>query len=357
MIFGWLRRRRRAKLLAEPFPGEWLPMLEALPFYAALDADERARLHPILRVIVAEKNWEGCGGLDLTDEIRVVIAAQAALLLLSIEHEYYRRVRTILVYPSAYTTGRARGGGSIVGEGSVNAGEAWYRGPVILSWDAARHGAIDPKDGRNLVFHEFAHKLDMMDGFVNGTPPLHRREDYRVWSRIMTEEFRALTEAAQKGRKTVLDRYGATNEAEFFRCPAATPNSTTCCGRTTGRIRWSACGGRPELRIRSRAPAFPARPIHPTSPLSVSSRRSFVHGFGRKASEPLDSASATPSASSTALISTSFMAESRSWPRISRTRSGPSISGMFRSMSATSAPPSLASRARASGPSAASVTA
>jgi hypothetical protein len=216
MIFSWLRRRRRAKLLLEPFPDEWRPWLEALPFYAGLDEEERQRLHPILRVIVAEKTWEGCGGLDLTDEMRVTIAAQAALLLLGIEHEYYRRVHSILVYPSAYSTGRAGGHTGIVGDDSVNAGEAWYRGPVILSWDAARHGAIDPKDGRNLVFHEFAHKLDMMDGFVNGTPPLHRREDYRVWSRIMTEEYRALTEAARKGRKTVLDRYGATNEAEFF---------------------------------------------------------------------------------------------------------------------------------------------
>ena len=216
MIFSWLKRRRRAKLLATPFPDEWRPWLEALPFYAGLDEDERERLHPILRVIVAEKNWEGLGGLDLTDEMRVVIAAQAALLLLSIEHEYYRRVKSILVYPSAYSTGRAHGGSGIVGDDSVNAGEAWYRGPVVLSWDAAHHGAIDPKDGRNLVFHEFAHKLDMLDGFVNGTPPLHRREDYRVWARIMTEEYRALTEAARKGRKTVLDRYGATNEGEFF---------------------------------------------------------------------------------------------------------------------------------------------
>jgi Mlc titration factor MtfA (ptsG expression regulator) len=216
MIFSWLRRRRRAKLLAEPFPPDWIPWLKELPFYAGLDAEERSRLHDILRVIVAEKNWEGCGGLDITDEIRVVVAAQAALLVLSIEHDHYRRVRSILVYPSAYSTGRASGGGSILAESSVHAGEAWYRGPVILSWDAALHGAIDPRDGRNLVFHEFAHKLDMMDGFINGTPPLHRREDYRVWSRIMTEEYRALTEAARKGRKTVLARYGATNEAEFF---------------------------------------------------------------------------------------------------------------------------------------------
>jgi Mlc titration factor MtfA (ptsG expression regulator) len=87
---------------------------------------------------------------------------------------------------------------------------------VVLSWDSARHGAYDPKDGRNLVFHEFAHKLDMLDGFVNGTPPLKSRNAYRIWSEVMTREFERLQDAAERRRATVLDKYGATNEAEFF---------------------------------------------------------------------------------------------------------------------------------------------
>jgi Mlc titration factor MtfA (ptsG expression regulator) len=217
MIFSWLRRRRRRKLLATPFPDPWRAWLEPLPFYAGLDDRERGRLHDILRVIVAEKSWEGCGGLDLTDEMKVVIAAQAALLVLEIDHDYYRRVKSILVYPSAYGTGMPRpGGGGVVDRGATNLGEAWYRGPVILSRDAAEHGALDPKDGRNLVYHEFAHKLDMLDGRVDGTPPLHERSDYREWARVMTEEYEILRGGARRGRRTVLDRYGATNEAEFF---------------------------------------------------------------------------------------------------------------------------------------------
>lgn len=217
MIFSWFRKRRRRKLLAEPFPEEWLPWLEGMPFYQGLEPEEREGLHDILRVIIAEKSWEGCGGLEITEEMQVVISAQAALLILHVDHDYFRRVKSILVYPTAYRPNRPGwNDGGILGEGSANAGEAWYRGPVILSWDAAEYGPIDPKDGRNLVLHEFAHKLDMMDGYIDGTPPLHRREDYAVWTRIMTAEYEALKKSSRKGRKSVLDRYGATNEAEFF---------------------------------------------------------------------------------------------------------------------------------------------
>ena len=213
--FSWFRRRRRRKLVASPFPVQWAGWLERLPFYAGLTADERGRLHAILRVILAEKRWEGCAGLELTDEMKVVISAQAALLLLEIEHDHYARVRSILVYPTAYGQGAPRRHqDGIVGEGGRSAGEAWYRGPVVLSWDSALQGAVDPKDGHNLVWHEFAHKLDMMDGYVDGTPRLHRREDYKLWTRIMTAEFENLKDRG--GRRSVLDRYGATNEAEFF---------------------------------------------------------------------------------------------------------------------------------------------
>lgn len=217
MIFSWFRHRRRRKLLAQPFPEAWATRLETLPFYERLGADERSRLHDILRVIVAEKRWEGCDGLELTEEMCVVIAAQAALLILEIEHEYFRRVREILVFPSAYRASyQQRDGSGVISEGSHNAGEAWYRGPIILSWDGVRQGAADPKDGHNLVLHEFAHKLDMLDGYVDGTPRLSGRDAYAAWTRIMTEEFKALQDAARRGRKSVLDRYGATNEAEFF---------------------------------------------------------------------------------------------------------------------------------------------
>jgi Mlc titration factor MtfA (ptsG expression regulator) len=220
MLFDWLlrpiRHARRANLLAEPFPAEWLPTVERLPFYRSLDERGQQRIRDDLRVLVAEKNWEGCGGLELTDEIRVSIAAQASLLLLNIEHEYYRYVTSILVYPAAYKTMPSHGADGLVREGQANLGEAWQRGPVILSWDDARRGAQDPKDGHNLVFHEFAHKLDMLDGAADGTPPIADKELFQRWVETMTREFTALRDAAQHGRATVLDTYGATNSAEFF---------------------------------------------------------------------------------------------------------------------------------------------
>ncbi len=217
MIFRWLKRRRRAKLLATPFPEAWRPALEALPFYEGLSDDERRRLDDILRVIVDEKHWEGLAGVDLDDEKKAIIAAQAALLILNIEHDYYKRVKTILVYPTAFESPMPRHqSGGIVSEGQRNAGEAWYRGPVILTWDGVRQGAADPKDGHNLVYHEFAHKLDMLDGYVDGTPPLHQRENYKLWRRVMSEEYQRLQDAARRGKRSVLDRYGATNEGEFF---------------------------------------------------------------------------------------------------------------------------------------------
>ena len=219
-MFDWLlrpiRHARRASLLEQPFPTEWEPYIARLPFFQALDDRGRGRVRDDLRVLVAEKNWEGCGGFTLTDEVRVTIAAQASLLLLNIEHEYYRHVTSILVYPAAYRTIPQRGADGVVREGQANLGEAWRRGPVVLSWDDAKRGALDPGDGHNLVFHEFAHKLDMLDGAADGTPPIADRALFDRWVETMTREFRALREDSARGRATVLDTYGATNPAEFF---------------------------------------------------------------------------------------------------------------------------------------------
>ncbi len=215
-LFHPLRQRARRKLLREPFPATWLPIVEKLPFYRALDERGRQRVRDIMRVLIAEKTWEGCGGLELTDAIKVTIAAQAALLLINVEHKYYRDVHSILVYPSAYKTMAKVDSAGVVRPGGANLGEAWQRGPVILAWDAALGGALDPRDGHNLVLHEFAHKLDMLDGLPDGTPPLRDRGKFAAWVKTMTAEFKTLRDATERGRATVLDEYGATNPAEFF---------------------------------------------------------------------------------------------------------------------------------------------
>jgi Mlc titration factor MtfA (ptsG expression regulator) len=219
MIFRWLKAWRRRKWLAQPFPAGWLKFLEKnVSHYRFLSALEQARLRDDLRIFVAEKRWEGCGGLQITDEIQVTIAAQACLLVLGMEHNYFDRVLSILVYPHAYRDPRdSVGPDGLIHEGSGGRlGEALYRGPVVLAWDYVRYEGQHPGEGQNVVFHEFAHQLDMLDGVINGTPPLGSRESQRRWQEVMTREFQQLIEASEHGRATLLDQYGTTNEAEFF---------------------------------------------------------------------------------------------------------------------------------------------
>ncbi len=217
MLFSWLRKRRRKKILAKPINPQWLDMIARLPFFERLSADERNRLTDLTRIFVAEKHWEGCGGLELTEEVQVLIAAQACLLILNLEHNYYKEVLSIYIYPSAYKNPQKnhRADGT-VSEGTANLGEAWRRGPVILAWDAAKQGGLCDKDGKNLVFHEFAHKLDFLNDYSAGTPPQKSQKAYARWQRIMTEGYKKLIDNSKEGRATLLDKYGTTNEAEFF---------------------------------------------------------------------------------------------------------------------------------------------
>jgi Mlc titration factor MtfA (ptsG expression regulator) len=219
MILSWLRRRRRRKIVAEPFPDGWLSHLRRnVAHYEFLSPQEQAKLRDDLRVFVAEKHWEGCGGLRMTDEIKVTVAAQACLLVLAIAHNYFERVLSILVYPHGYAApGVAGGPGGVVREmTSARLGEAHYRGPVVLSWAEVLADGRHPSGGKNLVFHEFAHQLDMLDGLIDGTPPLETPGQYRRWREVMTAEYQALRRASEHGRATLLDQYGTTNEAEFF---------------------------------------------------------------------------------------------------------------------------------------------
>jgi len=219
MLFTWLKKRRRRQLLATPFPAAWLEYLRRnVTHYAYLTEAEQARLRDDLRVFIAEKNWEGCGGLKMTDEIKVTIAAQACLLVLGIGHNYYERVKSVLVYPRAFRPAieDPLGGGLIVEPRAILLGQAHYRGPVILSWSDVLAGSRGRGQGPNTVFHEFAHQLDFLNGSIDGTPPLRDAGEYRRWREVMTAEFTRLGSDADAGRPTLLDPYGATNESEFF---------------------------------------------------------------------------------------------------------------------------------------------
>lgn len=227
-----LKRWRRRRITRRPFPPQWRAIVQrGIPLAAALPSAERSELEDLIKVFLAEKNFEGCAGLQLTDEIRITIATQACLLVLKRpDLDLYPRLGAILVYPKAYVATHAAPlfgpPGMIVHEGPQHrAGESWHSttgwgafagGPVVLSWDDARRGAFDPADGRNLVFHEFAHQLDSMDGSMNGAPLLPERSMYPQWASVMSREFNQLRHDAVRSIPTLIDTYGATNPAEFF---------------------------------------------------------------------------------------------------------------------------------------------
>jgi Mlc titration factor MtfA (ptsG expression regulator) len=221
MLLSWFTERRRRRVLETPFPEAWRAiMARDVAQWSGLDDDERERLCELVQVFVAEKHWEGCGGLALTDAIKVTIAAEACLLLLGRDHGLYGDVASILVYPSTVVPPeRPRGffaqSLEVQGAPAPLVGEAHLGGPVILVWDEVRRGARRPDDGRNVVFHEFAHKIDMLDGEVDGTPPLPDRARRADWASVCSAVYLALRENDPAIRR-VLDPYGATNEAEFF---------------------------------------------------------------------------------------------------------------------------------------------
>lgn len=185
-----------------------------------LSLEERTRLCQLVQVFVAEKNWVGAGDLELTDEIRVTIAGQACLLVLGLDHAFYANVETIIVYPSAVRPVRVDdpffAQPRVVREVMPVLGEAHHRGPVILTWNAVRRGGRHPGRASNVVYHEFAHKLDMLDGAVDGVPPIADAREYQRWVEVCTREFEALSAAVDAGKDTLLDPYGLTDVGEFF---------------------------------------------------------------------------------------------------------------------------------------------
>ncbi len=213
------RKHKREALRAEPPSKERTALVEKrFPYFKKLSEDDRKELLGHVNVFLAEKKFEGCGGLVLTDDIRVTIAAQACLLLLHREADYYPSCEVILVYPHDYqakTLERA-GGGMVIEREQGRLGESHVAGAVVLSWDAVRGGAVNMRDGHNVVLHEFAHQLDQEDGVADGAPILESRSAYKPWAKILGTEFDALKHDVDSGLDTSIDPYGATNPAEFF---------------------------------------------------------------------------------------------------------------------------------------------
>ncbi len=209
---------RRRRIVARPFPAAWREIVRRrVPLARELPPPHRQRLHRHVQVLLAEVPFVGCAGLEVDDEVRVTVAAQAALLLLG-RGGSFGNLREVLVYPGHFVVPRREpGAGGVVHEGrDVMAGQSWERGQVVLAWDAVLHGAADPHDGHNVVIHEFAHQLDQDLGGANGAPYVGRGAWQRSWAQVMGAEFDALRQRLAHGEAGVVERYGATSPAEFF---------------------------------------------------------------------------------------------------------------------------------------------
>ena len=219
-MLGFLKDRQRKRLKARPFSNEWLKIIKRnVAFFVRLAATDQAELLDHIQIFLTEKNFEGCAGQEITDEVRVTVAVQACLLLLHRKTDYFPRLLTILVYPSTYLADEQRPvTAEIWEEGkSHRAGEtARTMGSMVLAWDAVKSGAADPSDGKNVVLHEFAHQLDYENFAADGTPALATRQQQLAWREVMRTEFASLRAAEATGIPTLLDTYGATNAAEFF---------------------------------------------------------------------------------------------------------------------------------------------
>jgi hypothetical protein len=169
-------------------------------------------------VFLAEKHFEGCGGLQMTDEAQVTIAAQACVLLLHRQTDYYPNLVSILVYPTTYLVpgGQSTPDGLVAEGTQARLGESWARDVVVLAWDSVLSGAADIHDGHNVVLHEFAHQLDQESGAGDGAPVLPRRSMYVAWARVLGHDFDQLVRDTAHHHRTLIDHYGATNPAEFF---------------------------------------------------------------------------------------------------------------------------------------------
>lgn len=230
MFLAWLKHRRRNRLFRSPLPELWHRWIASnLWHWHVLSDQQRRRLSGLVQIFVAEKIFEGCDGLKVTDEIRVTIAAAACILLLGFEDTYcFDRARTILVFPAPTAQRDMRRSDGSVSEFQWLSGMVQHRGPVVLSWRDVLHDCRNDQRLNNVVIHEFAHFVDGLDGAMEGLPPFPTDDQQNQWKQVASREIKSLKERFQSDLPTVLDPYGAENPAEFF---AVASESFYCDGR------------------------------------------------------------------------------------------------------------------------------
>lgn len=213
------RERRRSALRRRPFPQQWVALLtEYVPLYARLPPALREQLHGHIQVLLDEKDFHGAGGLVVTDAMRLIIAAQAALLLFGRPVDYFPNLHSIVLHPATFVVNRESWDAAGVhhSERQVLSGESWERGQLVLSWDDSLKGGMYCDDGYNVVLHEFAHQLDLESGAVNGMPNLAAAAQRQAWGSAFTAAYADHCARIDAGTDTWLDPYAATSPAEFF---------------------------------------------------------------------------------------------------------------------------------------------
>ena len=220
LLLAWgLPRWRLRQALARPLSNTQLAIVERnVVQYRGMAVPLREQLQGLVKRFLHEKTFVGCAGLEVTEEMRVTIAAQACLLLLNRTTEVYPGLHAVLVYPGAFLVPRKQvdPGGVVTETRQDLLGESWGDGRVILSWDHVRRAGHDPEGAQNVVLHEFAHRLDSESGSTNGAPLLGSAERYRRWSETLARDFELLRRETYWGQRDVLDPYGASSPAEFF---------------------------------------------------------------------------------------------------------------------------------------------
>jgi Mlc titration factor MtfA (ptsG expression regulator) len=210
MAVGWITDWRRKRVLAKHAIDDalWRRATRGLAFLPDLP-----KLRELALLFLAEKEFAGAHGLEVTDEMRVSIAAQACLPILELGLDWYQGWRGVVVYAGDFRVRRewVDDAGVVHEWHDELSGEAMPGGPVVLSWDAAAH---DPY--MNVVIHEFAHKLDMVNGEADGMPPLHAGMDRRAWRAALEEAYEGFCDALERGADTRLDPYAAEHVSEFF---------------------------------------------------------------------------------------------------------------------------------------------
>ena len=213
----YARLRKRRALLATPLtPTQRAAVEQLVPLVRKLPDPLRMALEGKINLFLDQVMFRGQNGIEVTEAMRLSIAAQACILIVN-SPVWYDTLRNILIYPSAFLTQRGAHDGHLIHENNhATLGESWARGPVILSWDHALQGGLDPEDGHNVVIHEFAHQLDGLSGHTDGIPILRKGQAYAGWEAAMLDAYHDHVARLERGEHTLIDPYGATNHEEFF---------------------------------------------------------------------------------------------------------------------------------------------